>query len=263
MTIYGLNMDGLGSDSRGEQIRRALVGALYGFLSGLAFVWVAAFIDIWLNPDLPFGVDWSAFVQRLLFIAVGLALVGAVTCWQSEAWTGLLSGTAVAAALAIIVALFQGQSSAGMKFVVLLFILLPVAAMTLPVAYILRWFTERHAAVLQEKGRRLRVASLIFLALVIGAGCGYFMKSSARAVQAVRLMNDLLQNPMHDQSPLAQFDGMAQHERISYKLYSQTSQFSTEGFDVTTEYADGFAVRCTIVAYPGTKAFISGCTLGK
>src|ERR1044071_1343161 len=157
MTIYGLNMDGLGSDSRQAQIRRALFGALYGFLSGLGFVLVAAFIDIWLNPDLPFGVDWSTFFQRLLLIGVGLALVGAATCWQHEAWQGLLGGAAVAAAVAVLVALFQGESSAGMKFLVLLFILLPVAAIAMPVAYLLRLLTERHAAALHRKNGTIRV----------------------------------------------------------------------------------------------------------
>ncbi len=263
MTIYGLNMDGLGSDSRPAQIRRALFGALYGFLCGFAFVVVAAFIDSWLNPDLPFGVDGSAFVQRLLLIGVGLALVGAVTCWQHEAWTGLLSGAAVAAALAIIVSLFQGESSAGMKFLVLLFILLPIAALTMPVAYGLRWLTERHAAALHERGRIFRILMLMLLAVAFGASGGYFMKSSARGVQAARLVDELLQNPQQDKSPLAKYPEVAQHQNMSYKLYQQASRFSTEGFDVQAEYTDGFTVRCTVVAYPETKAFVAGCRLVK
>ena len=263
MTIYGLNMDGLGADSRPAQIRRALFGAWYGFLSGLAFVFVAAFVDIWLNPDLPFGVDWGTFMLRLLVIGTGLALVGAVTCWWHEAWQGLLSGTAAAAVLALIAALFQSNTGAGLKFVVLIFILIPVAAMTLPVAYILRWLTERHAAAWHKRGSILRVAMLMIAAILLGAGSGYFMKSSPRGVQAAQLMNELLQNPMQEKSPLARLDGMVQHQNLPYKLYQQVSQFSTEGFDVTAEYADGFTVRCTIVMYPGTKPFISGCSVGK
>jgi hypothetical protein len=229
----------------------------------LGFVVVAAFVDIWLNPDLPFGVDWSTFAQRLLLIGVGLALVGAATCWQHEAWQGLISGAAVTAALAILVSLFQGESSAGMKFLVLLFILLPTAVVAMPVAYVLRWFTERHAAALHRKGSSARVIVLLLAAMLLGAGGGYFMKSSARGVQAAQLMNDLLQNPLQEKSPLAKYAEVAQHQNMPYKLYQRASKFSTEGFDVQAEYTDDFAVRCTIVAYPGTQSFISGCRLGK
>src|SRR5258706_15041776 len=151
MTIYGLNMDGLGTDTRQAKIKRATFGAMYGFLGGAAFVFMAAFIDILLNPDLPYGVDWSTLLTRLLFIALGLALVGAVTCWWHEAWQGLLSGAAVAAALALIAALFSAEVTTGMKFIVLVFALVPIAAMTMPMAYLLRWLTERHAAALQLK----------------------------------------------------------------------------------------------------------------
>src|SRR4030095_3779541 len=99
MTIYGLNMDGLGEDSRQSQIRRAMFGALYGLLGGLTFVLVAAFVDIWLHPDLPFGLNRQAFLLRLPLITLGLALVGAVTCWWHESWQGFLRGGAPGAEL--------------------------------------------------------------------------------------------------------------------------------------------------------------------
>ena len=80
---------------------------------------------------------------------------------------------------------------------------------------------------------------------------------------AAQLMNDLLQNPLQENSPLAKYPEMAQHQDMSYKLYQEPSKFSTEGFDIQAQYPDGFAVRCTIVEYPGTKAFVSGCRLVK
>src|SRR5215210_6452050 len=126
MTIYGLQMDGSSYDTRQAKIQRAMLGAFYGFLTGTAFVFIAAFIDIWLHPDLPLGVNWQVLWERLPLFALGLALVGAVTCWWNEAWTGLLSGAAAAAALALAVALFTSNDvTAGMKFIVLVFILVP------------------------------------------------------------------------------------------------------------------------------------------
>jgi len=261
MTIYGLNMDGLGTDTREAKIRRATFGAFYGFLGGAAFVFMAAFIDILLNPDLPYGVDWSALATRLPLIALGLALVGAVTCWWHEAWQGLLSGAAVAAALALIVALFSAEITTGMKFIVLVFTLVPIAAMTLPVAYLLRWVTERHAAVRQLKWSSVRVAWLMVIVLAVGTGCGYFMKTSARGLEAARLVQGFLQNPQQAKNPFTKIEGVQAHQNSTYKLYQNKSAFSTEGFDIHIEYEDGFRLRCVVIAYPGTNPFVTGCNV--
>src|ERR1044071_6904255 len=99
----------------------------------------------------------------------------------------------------------------------------------------------------------------MLVAVLLGAAGGYFFKSSERGVLAAQLMSDSLQKPLQAGSALAKYPEVAQHQNMSFKLYQQASKFSTEGFDVQAQYTDGFAVRCTIVAYPGTKAFISGC----
>jgi len=259
MTMYGLNMEGLGTNTRQAKIKRATLGAFYGFLAGTAFVFIAAYIDVWLNPDLPFGVDWSTFMMRLPLIALGLALVGAVTCWWHEAWQGLVGGALVGSVLALIVALFSSPVGAGMKVLVLVFILMPVAAMTLPIAWVLRWFTERHAAASRLKWSSARIAGLILIALALGAGGGYFMRTSARGVEVTRFLQGLLQNPAQEKNPLGKIAGVLDHQDSTYKLYQKRSAFSTEGYDIQVEYEDGFTLRCTIVAYPGTKPVVSAC----
>lgn len=259
MTIYGLNMDGIGTDTRESRIKRTAFGAFYGFLGGMAFVFMAAFVDVLLHPDLPYGVDWSTFMLRLPFIALGLALVGAVTCWWHEAWQGLAGGAVAAAGLALIVALFSAQVGAGMKVMVLVFILVPIAAMTLPVAWMLRWLTERHARALQLKKSSVRIAWLIVIVLALGAGCGYFMKTSAHGVEVAHFMQGLLQNSTQAKNPLGKIEGVLDRQDLTYKLYQRKSADSTEGYDFRVEYEDGFSLRCTVVAYPGTNPFVSGC----
>ena len=64
-------------------LKRVLVGALYGLLTGTAFVLMSAFIDALLHPDLPIGVDWTLMSRRWLLIGLGLALIGAVTCLKT------------------------------------------------------------------------------------------------------------------------------------------------------------------------------------
>jgi MFS family permease len=232
---------------------------LYGFLGGTAFVLMAAFIDIWLHPDLPLGVDWSAFTLRLPLIGLGLAIVGAVTCWWHEAWQGLMSGAAVAAALALIAALFASQVNTGMKFIVLIFILLPVAAMTLPVAYFLRWITERHGQALQWNGRARRLAGLVILVIAVGAGLGFFMKSSRRGIESARFIHNFLQDLSAENNPLASVPGVPERADTPYMMYSTRSQLSTEAFDIHVEYADDYKLQCTVILYPERNPFLSGC----
>src|SRR5512138_262993 len=129
MTIYGLHLDGSSHDTPRAKMMRAALGAFYGLLGGACFALISVTIDVWLHRDLPLGVDSHLLWERLPLFALSLALVGAVTCWWNEAWPGLLSGAATAAALALIIALFSSNEvTTGMKFIVLFFILVPIAA---------------------------------------------------------------------------------------------------------------------------------------
>ena len=258
MTIYGLNMDGLGADSRPAKIRRALFGALYGLLGGVTFVLSAAFIDLWLNPDLPLGVNWSVFWMRLPLIGLGLALVGLVTCWGHEAWRGLLSGAIAAAALTLIAALFTAQVGTGMKFIVLLFILIPVAAMTLPVSYFLRWLVERHGRALHLPGSWARIVTLIALTVALSAGAGYFMRST-RGAQATRVIHQYLQDPTAEANPMINVAGVSERQGMSYMMYSTTSTESTAGFDIHVTYEDGYQILCKVILYPDRIPFLNSC----
>jgi hypothetical protein len=259
MTIYGLNMDGLGADSRQMQVRRTLLGALYGLLGGTVFVLVAAFVDTWLNPGLPLGVNWDAFALRMPLIGLGLGLVGAVTCWWHEAWQGLLSGALTSSMLALIAALYSSQVGTGLKFIVILFILLPIAAMTLPVAYFLRWLVERHGRALGMKWKAVRIFGLVLFMLAIAGGLGYLMKTSSRGIEAVRTVHAYLQDLSSGQNPLAEVAGVPERDGTQYVLYPTESQTSTEGFDVHVVYRDGYRFQCEVIVYPGGRPYLSGC----
>jgi MFS family permease len=259
MTIFGLNMDGLGANTRAENTARALTGALYGFVGGMMFVLVAAFIDIWLNPDLPLVLNRDRLLVQFPLITLGLALVGAVTCWWHEAWQGLIGGAVTAAVMALIVALFSSEVGAGMKFIVLVFILLPIAAMAVPLAYLLRWLMEHHARAWRLKWRAVRVASLFLLLMAVGAGLGYFMKSSGRAIEATRFIHGHLQDLSTEKNPLAVVQGFPERNSMPYTLFTTKSEFSTEGFDIHVEFEDGYKANCSVVLYPERQPFFTGC----
>lgn len=261
MTIPGLRMDAASSDSRRLQITRAALGAFYGFLGGVTFVFVAAFVDIWLYRDLPLGVDWQTLRQRLPLFSLGLALVGAVTCWWTDGWPGILSGAATGSALALIVALSTGTDvGTGMKFLVLVFILVPIAAMLVPITWILRWFVERHLRAWYSNWRYGRVVALIALALSLGAAGGFFMKMPARELAGTRYVHQLLQGTLDETTPIGKVQGIAEHWGSPYQLYSMASETSTVGYDVRARFEDGYTVECTAVLYVGRPPLISGCT---
>src|SRR5829696_4800232 len=89
------------NDTRKNYIRQASIGALYGFLMGTAFVLVAAFINAWLYPELPIGVDWEQALVRWLLIGLGLTLIGALTSLFTETFHGLLAGAVTAGLLVL------------------------------------------------------------------------------------------------------------------------------------------------------------------
>lgn len=260
MTIFGLQMDGSSNDTRQAKLTRAVLGAFYGFLAGAAFVWVAALIDIWLHPDLPLGLNWDVLWMRLPLFAVGLGIVGAVTCWWNEAWPGLLGGAATAAALALLVALLStNEVTTGMKFIVLIFILVPIAAMTLPITWTIRWLVEKHMRALRLRGSYARVVGLIVLALLLGSAAGYFMKMPARQLEVTRYMHTLLQDVNAKDNPIGKVQGMKDHAGSPYQLYSTKAEFSTEGFDVRAKFDDGYVLKCTAVLYPGRPPYLTVC----
>lgn len=243
-------------ESRFRDVRYMLVGALYGFLVGNAVVITASIVDRLLYPDLPLGMDGAMIAMRWVWIALGLAVIGAVATLFTERLPSLLMGAAVAGLLALLSALFLAPVTVGLKVIVLIFTLLPMAAVSLPVTLILRWLVDRHEQALELQQHMTRIVPLVLLAIVLGVGSGYLMKMSNRAVAATRYFDDLLQDA---KSPLHDVAGFQEHMDMSYKLFQRTSKTSTEGFDVRAEYPDGYSVTCIVVVYPGREPYLSDC----
>jgi hypothetical protein len=233
MTILGLPIDTNVNDTPRAKLTRAALGATYGLLGGTAFVFVAAFIDIWLYPDLPLGVDWT--------------------------WPGLGSGAVIAGFIVLASALYLSDTGIGMKLIVLIFALVPIAVLCLPIVWILRWLVVKHG---QATGHKLSIAGragLILITIALGAGLGCFMKMSPRALSATRYVHNLLQTAADEKNPVHAVHDVPKRTDMSYKLYQQQSVFSTEGFDIRVEYQDEYKIKCTIVVYPGRDPYLASC----
>jgi hypothetical protein len=149
-----------------------------------------------------------------------------------------------------------------MKIIVLVFVLIPIAVMTLPVAYLLRWFTERHGRALHMNWSGARIAWLVLLVIAVGAGLGYFMKSPGRAIASARFIHSFLQDLSSEKNPLASVAGVPERSETPYQMYATPSEKSTEAFDIHVEYADNYQLLCTVILYPGRDPYFSGCQVG-
>lgn len=239
---------------------RAALGALYGLLGGSAFALIASFVDVLRYPDLPLGVDWSLLGMRWSVIGLGLALVGAVASWWGESWYGLGSGALAAGILALGSALYTSQSSTGLRLMVLLFALLPVAVLALPIVLLLRWLAERHVDSLSMKQSTMRIVRLVLIILVLGAVGGSFLKMSPRAATATRYVHNLFQ--LGNNQKILAIEGVSQRVDQPYHLFQSKSKTSTEGFTVRVAYKDGYVVNCEVVLYPGRDPRLASCQSG-
>ena len=241
-------------------LRRVLVGALYGLLTGTAFVLMSAFIDALLHPDLPIGVDWTLMSTRWLLIGLGLALIGAVTSLFNETWAGLLAGAVAAGLLALTSALFLSPTNAALKVMVVVFTLAPIAVMSLPIAWTLRRLTERHAVALYSERSIARISLLMLIAVALGAAGGYFMKMPQDAATALNYLHETLQSAnVSETEEINALPGFQEHAGMGYQLFQKDSQASIEGYDVRAEYEDGYTIQCTVVVYPGFNTYLSDC----
>ena len=239
-------------------VRRAMVGALYGLLTGTAFVLMSVFIDMLLHPNLPLGVDWTLTSTRWVLIGLGLALIGALTCLFNETWAGLLAGAVAAGLLALTSALFLSPTNAALKVMVVLFTLAPIAVMSLPIAWTLRRLAERHAVAAYSERPIARIALLMLIAVAVGAASGYFMKMPQDAATAVDYLHETLQST-NETEEISAVPGFQEHTGMQYKLFQKASEASTEGYDVRAKYEDGYTLQCTVVVYPGFNTYISNC----
>ena len=244
-------------DSPRIQWKQAALGAVYGFLGGTAFALVASFVDVWLHPELPLAADWNLLGVRWAVIGFGLALVGAVTTLWVDFWPGLGSGILAAGLLALGSALYTSQASTGLRLMVLIFALMPVAVLSLPVVLLLRWLVQWHIDSFALKQPANRIIGLVLVSLIIGAIGGSLLKMSPRAVTVTRYMHNVLQ--MGNNEKILAVEGVSQREDTPYHLSPSKSESLTEGFDIRVEYEDGFVLTCEVVQYPGRDPRLSGC----
>lgn len=246
-------------------LRRSLVGAVYGFLGGTVFALAAAWVDILLFPSIPMRVDVSYLLTLWLWCGFGLALAGAVAANSSENLVGIGTGSLTLSLLALVAGLVQSRSTGLANFLLILFLALPVAASTIPLAWFLRWIVLRYESFSMPKLWLSRLF-LILLVTAVAIIPAFFLRMNSQTVQAVTFVDELIRDAVSDmpqeENQVAVLPNFAAHKSMSYGFNYQPSITSTVGVDVQATFEDQYQITCVAVLYPGAKPYIRSCTEG-
>jgi hypothetical protein len=150
--------------------RRSLGGALYGFLGGSAFALFAGTVDMLTYPDLPIYTDWASIFALWAWLAFVLAGVGAIIGWFTDRLRGVAVGASILALTLLLLTATQASFIPVANFIFIILLILPVTAICIPIAMILRSLANRHMDALNKTGLLCArgLIWLVFLALLLG-----------------------------------------------------------------------------------------------
>lgn len=250
--------------------RRALAGIFYGVLAGSAFSLLAGTIDALIFRDLSIFINWSAILLRWIGLGLVLSATGALTGWVSEGPKGLIAGASFLSLAMLVYSLSQARLMLMASFTLFVVMVLPVAATCLPVAIVLRWLINRHIGPTEASGKASagRLVFLASLALILGMIPAFFTRTSGKAEISLRAMDTLLKNAAAGQlntrfdMRLDQVPTLKAHIGMAYKISQRASSTSTEGYEISIVFADGYQATCTMVAYGAGDPHVSLCADG-
>lgn len=250
-------------DERSEPVKikigRALLGGLFGLLSGTAFTLSAMFSDRLFYPHLPMGLDWEFYALFWIWLGPGLLLVGFLTAWWFETWTGLLTGTLAAATVLILSNMPTSAASPFQKVITFVIVFLPAMAICLPLVYFFRWLVQQTFRLRARRGGAAWIAALFVLVIALGGAGGIWMRMPIRAVNAVTKMDTALQNTPEPGSALLKLTHLEAHRSQPFELFYAKSTYTTQGYDVRAVYEDGYLIKCAVVVYSLDSPYITKC----
>ena len=255
--------------------RRALAGGLYGLLAGSAFAMLAGTIDALIFRDLPIFIDWNAILVQGMGYGLVLAGTGALTGWIPEGWKGITLGAGGLALAMLVYSLSQTNLMLVASFTLFAVMVLPLAAICLPVAIALRWLIDRHTGPGETgvptrsfSAGKVRAGWLVLLALILGMIPAFFTRTSGKAESSLREMDKLLKNAAAGQINtrfgvrLEQVPALKTHIGMNYAISQRASVISTEGYEILIVFTDGYKATCTVVAYGIGEPYVDRCADG-
>jgi hypothetical protein len=261
-----------GQETPAERRRRMLPGAMYGLIIASAYGLVGSFVNRLLYPDLPVGVDWPNHLTTWFFLAAWLGMGGLLINWFTQTEESILPGLFAMSTTALAASLFTLDGNLPTQLGKILLLALPILAWSLLMTLLLRWLGDRHAAALEKDpaSRRVRIASLVALALAIGGLTGSWLarwnKDTYRAVQD---MHARLQTAASDPSTagsllhLQDLPGWEAHNSMPYTIHARPSGQSVVAVETWINFQDGYRIACISFVFPDKPPSVDACAEGE
>jgi hypothetical protein len=255
------------TDEDPDRLLRALAGAGIGLFSGSLFVLVAGTIDHFAFPMFHMRIDWAHMAGLWLLTGLLLSALCGLAALTMEVWPGVpLSAAAMAVAI-LITNIAQGKGEGFTNFLLLIILIIPLTGLMVPVAWVFRWLAGKFVQGVRSRGAaRFGDFTLVLLiAILLGLTPGVLSRMNRRVQSAVLQVNTLLEQGAQTPAggsypgPLENMPGYAAHAAQGYTLNYKPSAYSTEGFDVTARFADGYSIKCIVVVYPGQAPYLLSC----
>lgn len=149
-------------ENRFRRWRGAILGLGLGLIYGLA----SQYVNTLLLPGIPlYQPPFGAALNVLLYTGLGL-LLGGVAGWPESTAVGVVWGAILTSVAVEVTSYFTGdldKNSAAAKFVLLLFLFLPVMGAAVPFLYLLRKAIDQMIETYKNKRSFLRAAPMVAL----------------------------------------------------------------------------------------------------
>ena len=239
-----------------ERSERMQPAAIMGVIAGTAYVLTLSIINVISLPALHLSLDWERLLANLVTYDLALALVGAIAGWFTEAPTGAIAGGVVSTLLYLLInwIIIRLTGASPERTVQLIITAIPLLLAAMLLCALFRFAISRYLRLMQTSPgpkRRLRLAGMIVLVILIGITPGSFAHFDQNSQNVILAMNQRLQQAANDASvkaqfPLAQFPALQSHFGMPFALYPRPSASQGGALDVTIRYADGYAITCLV-----------------
>jgi hypothetical protein len=251
---------------------RTVPGALYGLGMAAIYTLIGATVNQLSYPDIPVAVDGPGLLFTWLLLSGWLGLGGWLVNWFTYTEESFTFSVPVMIAGSLLVGTYFTSGSLLEKMSTSALLLLILPGYSLFMTIILRSLGVRHADLLDERDRAVKIrgfSGLIVTVLILGALPGLGLtRWSDQTATAARAIQTRLQNAAADPGkldgifPLASVPGLAHHLQTPYTLRARPSAESVVAFDVTVDFNDGYQMTCALLVFSEESPFLRACAEG-
>jgi hypothetical protein len=244
-----------------QRSQRMLPAAMYAVIIATLYTWTLTLVNVFSYPNLPMGIDWVSLLKSWIGLSLAAALFAAIAAWFTEEYEGIVGGGVI---ITLLIVLFSSIFLRAQSLISII----PLIGVTILGAWVVRWFTHRHLAIMSKDAstRRKELMRHVGIALLVGLVPGILGRMDLPEQQALDQLHTLLQAAPNDPSvlprlPLKRVPELKNHFGVDYRLYAKPSSVSVGAMEVTTRFADGFSMTCLLPTGSGN-LFITDCNEG-